>query len=573
MTPVETSPSKRPPRWRAPALALAAAVLGGLVYLNALDNPFVYDDYRTVVSNPTLRHPDNVLALLLWERFRPLVNVTYAVDYALWELEPQGYHLTSVALHAIHVLLFFAAARVIFADRRRRLSRRETDPDPGPDPVWLAFAAAALFAVHPLMSESVGYVSGRSEVLCGIFFLAAFLALRGFLLRGGALRLGAGLLCFVLALAAREVGAMLPFVLAIYDLLLLGGSERERRRRFRRFHAPLLFLVSLAGIVRLWVFFGAEVARLERPVWQNVMTEWGVLWRYLGLLVLPRGQSIAHPVVPVATPWDAVAWVAGLALAAAVAAAWFRRRQEPLLALGAAWFLLLLAPSSTVIPLQELMTEHRVYAASCGFFLALVAVASRLRHRRFRWLPAAALAAALAALAAATVERNRVWSDPVVLWRDAASQEPLTWWAAYGLGEALREAGRFAESVPVYRRAVELRPLNLDTRMNLGVSLAQLGRYDEAREAFRGALEIDPRFVEALNNLGRLEYLTGRPDLAEEYLARVLAEDPKHVLARLNLIQIYRDLGRPREEIRRLCAEVAALDPGAPGIAECLGRR
>ena len=562
------------PRRRAPALALSAALLGVLASLNALDNPFVYDDYRTVLTNPTLRDPGNFLALLLWERFRPLVNVTYAFDYALWELEPRGYHLTSLALHAVCVVLFFVAARAIFCDRRRLLERRG-EAAGKPEPLWLAFAAAALFAVHPLQSEAVGYVSGRSEVLCGIFFLAAFLGLRSFLVRGGAGRLTAGLLCFVLALGSKEVGAMLPFVLAIYDFLLLGGPAAERRRRFLRFHLPFLALISTAGIVRLSMFFGTEMTRLERPVWQNVMTEWEVVWRYLGLLVLPRGQTIAHPVVPAASPADAGAWLAGVALVLLVAAAWALRRREPLLALGIAWFLLLLAPSSTVIPLQELMAEHRVYAASGGFFLALVAVASRLlagRGRGARRAAAAALAAGLVALAAATTTRHRVWSDPVVLWREAAEKKPLSWWAAYGLGEALANAGRFAEAVPIYRRAVELRPLHLGTRMNLGISLAQIERYDEARQAFQGALDIDPRHVGALNNLGRLSYLTGRPGLAEEYFARVLEVDPRHVRARLNLIEVYRQLGRPREEIRALCEEVAAIDPEAPGIADCLRR-
>lgn len=108
--------------------------------------------------------------------------------------------------------------------------------------------------------------------------------------------------------------------------------------------------------------------------------------------------------------------------------------------------------------------------------------------------------------------------------------------------------------------------------MNLGICLASLQRFDEARQAFAGALEIDPNFVKALNNLGRLSYLSGETADAERYFARALEQDPENVLARLNLIHMYELTGRPRGEIRRLCEEVAAIDPRAPGIADCLRR-
>ena len=140
------------------AACSAAALLGGLVYLNALHNPFVYDDYHTVVANASITDLTNVRAIVLGALTRPIVNFSYAVDRAIWGPRPFGFHVTNVLLHMLNVVLLFQLARQLGKD------------------TLAAFAAAALFAVHPMMTEAVGYISGRSEVLCATFFLLALMA-------------------------------------------------------------------------------------------------------------------------------------------------------------------------------------------------------------------------------------------------------------------------------------------------------------------------------------------------------------------------------------------------------------
>ena len=163
----------RDDRIRRSALACAAtSLLGGLVYLNALHNPFVYDDYHMVVDNPSLPHPFDFRRLLLYQVTRPVVNFSYAIDRAVWGAGPFGFHVTTVFLHMVNVALLFLLARWLAQDRFRR------KPTTAPNPDVVAVIAAALFAVHPMMTESVGYISGRTEVLCATFFLAAFLYAR-----------------------------------------------------------------------------------------------------------------------------------------------------------------------------------------------------------------------------------------------------------------------------------------------------------------------------------------------------------------------------------------------------------
>src|SRR3954447_7500610 len=140
-------------------LGCVPPALAVLVYLNGLSNPFVYDDQTTVLFNPSLENLSNVRFILLYNLFRPVVNVSYAIDRAAWGFSSFGFHVTNVALHAAVVALFYGLCTRLLSDVSR---------DDEPRPEWPAFFASALYAVHPLMTEGAGYVSGRSEVLCAL---------------------------------------------------------------------------------------------------------------------------------------------------------------------------------------------------------------------------------------------------------------------------------------------------------------------------------------------------------------------------------------------------------------------
>src|SRR5439155_5770475 len=139
-------------RLRTFVLSALAALLAGLVYVNALHNPFVYDDAHTVVDNTSIARVTNLRAIVLHDVTRPLVNFSYAIDRAVWGPGPFGFHLTNVVLHMANVVLLFLLARRLAEDRQRR------KPATAPNPDVVALTAAVLFAVHPMMTEAVGYI-------------------------------------------------------------------------------------------------------------------------------------------------------------------------------------------------------------------------------------------------------------------------------------------------------------------------------------------------------------------------------------------------------------------------------
>ena len=475
-------PRPAPTEWLGELLlGLLMAGLSVSIYLGVLGSPFVYDDRVTVVENPTIRHLGDLRVVVLGNIFRPVVNLSFAIDHALWGLNPVGFHLTNLLLHAVNVVLvFLLVIRMVRDVAARPRGRWEIRPESAR---LVGLAVSALFAVHPMMTEAVGYVSGRSDVLMGTFFLLAVLAMRAGMVSGRPRWVVSAVGLFVLALACKEVAVMFPFVVLAYDRLILGPSEAYRRRRWR-LHLPLVLFVIVLGAARVAVFLVVE--NTVAPQALARMAEYSalqmeVVWKYIRLLTLPLSQSIVHNVSGLLV----VILLGAGALVAMLILAFRARDRAPLLTFGVAWFLLLLVPSSSVIPLQHLMAEHRVYLASLGFFLvaamAFALVVQRLRGRPLvvRALPCALGIVVLAGFAASTVARNIVWTNPVALWRDAAIKAPR--WDTYmAYGNALRDAGNCPAALGAYGIASRLSPERLLPLAARWSCLRMMGRDQEA---------------------------------------------------------------------------------------------
>jgi len=542
-------------------MPLLAAALACVAYLNALDNPFVYDDHDTVLGNRSLADLSNIRFILVYTPFRPLVNASYALDRWIWDYRPFGYHLTNVALHVVTVVLLYLWIRRVLGD-----------VVPTADATLPAFAGAALFGVHPIQTEAVAYVSGRSEVLSAAWFLATLLFARAAILSGRAAPAVLGAACGFLALASKETALALPVVFLAYEWLLRPCTDDGRRRRLWALAIPFMVLFALAGLYRFLAIDGGSNG-LTVP-FLNVLTQSLVIWRYAGLILWPFGQSVMHSVHHVTHPSDPIAWIAVAALVFVCVVAFRLRRVDPVAALGIVWFLAVLAPSSSVLPLREGMAEHRVYLASAGLFMAVASIVQRraTRVRAPSYYPRLAIAVVVTVLCALTVIRNRVWSDPIALWSEATLHAEGMWEPHYALADSLREAGQCAAAVPEYQKVVALRPQHRDGHTNLGICLAQVGRLDEAEREFRLALTIDPSFARGYTNLGALALLAGDTTRARDFYLQAIATDKNNVLARMQLASLYEKTFHDYHSAARMCGEARLLAPGTPGVVDCVER-
>jgi hypothetical protein len=580
-------------------IALTIATLGAAVYVNSLTNPFVYDDFRLIVENRALATPGDLTAVVWHDITRPLVNLSYAFDAAIWGIRPLGFHITNVLLHALNVALLFAVAWGLALDSRR-------------PPLASAVIAAVAFAVHPLLSQAVGYISARADLLCATFVLLAWLAARRFLLHGRMRWAGAALVAWLFALASKEVAAMLPFVLLVYDRLLISGrgnapdpesppsrlrwlrlasappSAESRApspgsrapspwRRRALLYVPMIALVAAAGTLRIWLLRQVEYADAGVDS-QLILVAVDTLRGYLQLLAWPTGQAIFHAVEPIDSLFSARAALALAAVAAGVVLVRALRRVNALVPLGFAWFVLFLVPSAVLFVLGrgEALAEHRVYLASTGLFLAAGSlVAQALRRTQdeaplLRWVMIGVLVVGMLQLGVRTIVRNTVWSDPERLWREAMLQAPGHWLPHLMLGEVQRQRHGCAAAEAEYRAAIRLRPEEVFPYTKLGSCLVDARRLDEAEMVFVGLRDVAPTSAEGPTGLAIVAMLKGAPLNSRMHLQEAIVRDPAAIVPRQLLVT----LEEPRDPAAALaiCEEIRRLAPNTPGNEDCIRR-
>jgi protein O-mannosyl-transferase len=421
--------------------------LAALIYQNGLDNPFVFDDREAILLNPSFINPWDWRAALLGNPSHPVLALSFALDRALWGFSSFGFHITNVVLHIICVGLFYGwCTRVLRRDGRLRAAGAT---EPSAD--WAAFFAAAMFALHPVMSSAVEYISARSELLGTAAFIASLTYTRRAIVGNNRNAAILAAIFAALAIGSSSSAATLPLIALAYDAWVL--RDPRWPLRLARVYAPATLAIFSIAAWRLTASVDAVVP--PRGPIVNLLSEARVVWRYLGLLVLPRGQSLVHD-VQWTSAFDPGSIVAMAALAAAVVFAIRVRRIYPLAAFGVVWFAGVLAPTSSFIPLRDGMAEHRLYLAAPGLLLALASVAWRtIASRRVVQI---ALTCILAILAAGTYRRNEVWSNSMDLWEESVRRAPNAWQAHWGRAELLRELGRCDLAKPEYDAVLRLYP-------------------------------------------------------------------------------------------------------------------
>jgi tetratricopeptide (TPR) repeat protein len=537
-------------------IAVAAAAL--VVYLNALGGAFVWDDLYLIVNNPGIKSwagaprlfVSDLFSHVASNYFRPLQALSYLVDYQVWGLNAFGYHLTSVLLHALAALLVF-----------RLGARLLGDP-------YAAAIGALLFAVHPVHTEAVAYVAGRSDPLAAVFVLASLVLL---------LRSAAPFDRWHLASALAFGGALLARETAIAAPLLIGLVDRFRpappaRAGTAARYGPYGLVLAAYGLLRQAAVggAGAEPATAVLALGWRVLTTMKVVVQYLALLVVPHDLHMERLVVPATSIADPAALGATACVAALVAVAVAPRGAAWPLACGVAWFLLALLPVSNVVPLATFMAEHWLYVPSIGLFLAAGWGLARLAQRGWRQPVATAVVIALAAYGGRTLRRNADWRDPLALYQATVAAAPHSVRAWTNLGYAHQDRGDLAQARAAYDEALRRQPAAADVIQNLGVLDAEHGRAAAAQAAYARAIALDAGLADPHNNLGNLYRAQGQLDAAVREFEQALALNPTHVAAHNNLALTYAALGRADEALR-LLETALRIDPDSAVTHSNLG--
>jgi tetratricopeptide (TPR) repeat protein len=573
------------------AAALAILVIGAAAYSGSFDGGWVFDDVTSISENPTIRDLGNFAPGGPGYTARPtryVAYLTFALNYRLGGLDAAGFHAVNLAIHVGCALLVYALVVLSFRTPRLRDSALASS-------AWaVALVASVLFVAHPLQTQAVAYVVQRLTSLAALFYLGATVAYVRWRLALAAGRVGTGgsiasyagiLLLAVLAMKTKEIAFTLPFAVALYELLFFDGPAAKRLLR-------LLPLAATAAIIPLTLLeFDRPVAEVMADASDATRVQTSisrldylrtqiavVVTKYLALLVLPVGQNVDHQ-FPLLRSFLEPAALGSLAVVAGLGllAAFLVRRTAPgagsarldpalrLAAYGILWFFLALSVESTVIPIVDLVFEHRVYLPSVGFFVAvavgLVVVGRRwARHRAVPLSVAVGMGIAVV-LAAATFQRNEVWTSELTLWSDAAAKSPTSRRSLTNLGAALQDSGRSQEAERVLTTAVRLRPWDFDPIYNLGrVYLVGMARYEEADALFRRAMALRPDSADARANLASTLVRLGRYEEVVQVVEAGGALLQNSAEARFNAAVALAMLGR-HEEARAESHAVRRLSP------------
>jgi tetratricopeptide (TPR) repeat protein len=536
-------------------LACATILAAGIAaWSNSFNGAFIFDDLYAIQNNPTLLH------FPAWQNFappaaravsrRPVVNLTFAINYAIGGLDVRGFHAGNLLIHLL-------AALALFGVVRRTLTAAPLSERFGGAASGLAMAVALIWAVHPLLTESVSYLTQRTECLMGLFLLLTlYSAIRSASSERPGRWYAAAVAACALGMGAKEVMAIAPIVVLVCDRCFLSGSFREALRRRWPLYLGLAATWAILGALLIaypWgEATGAGFGLAEAGPWEYARTQPGVILNYLRLSLWPNPLCLDY-FWPIATSARQII-PAGTAIAALLAATFWALRRAPALGFLGAWFFLILAPTSSFVPIvTEVAAERRMYlplaAIVTGCVLAAYWLGRKLVLRAAESagtrkllggvLAAAALLSATAALGYGTFERNAYYRDAISIWQDTVAKRPLDPRAQNNLGASYFQAGRANEAIRCFNRAIELKRDYLDALNDRGAAYTETGQIVEAIGDLDKAIALKPDFAEAYNNRGAAYLKAGRLDEAIRDYSRAIELQPDYADALENRSNAY----------------------------------
>lgn len=554
------------------------------VYLNTLDNEFVFDDSRLVVNNKDIRglnlveifshdvgglpkgHPEHTGS------YRPITILSYAFNYSLGGLRAGGFHLVDIVLHGCCSILCFLVCRRLFESWQ-----------------W-AFGVAVLFALHPVHTEAVANITGRSEALAGCFFFIGLLAHIKYRSEGRKPLLAVVSMCYLSAVLSKESAITFFGAVLLYDFVFVSGDSTSPRSSRPKvvLYAPYVCMGAIA-IAYLFIRYLAvgELVRVPytevenpmvfAPLRERWLTRFYLLTEYSRLLAWPISLSADYSFnqIPLLSIKDPRNVVTALVLGTYTALLYWSFDREKILFFGLAFIAVTFSVTANIfIPIGTLIGERLLYLPSFGFCVALGWAGQKAQTIWTGPFSKKTLLVAVVAVSALfavrTFSRNEDWRTNQSLFESAEKASPNSVKVNYNLGHLYAGKGRLKEAEQMYRRALEIKPAfnlawvglsgvyafqgrmgdlenlyseaishhvyDVDIPLNYADALMQVNRWRQAGELYESALSFEPQNIKALINLGVCNERLGNIEEAAKHYRKALDIDPSAAKPAYNLL-------------------------------------
>ncbi len=551
-------------------------ILGFIIYANSFGSTFHLDDINNIRDNPSIRSLTDIKGMWEFSQTRFLALYSFAWNFHYGQLNVWGYHLVNLIIHLINAILVYWLSFLIFSTpvlKDKFMLRDKT---------MLSMAVALLFVSHPLATQSVTYIVQRMTSMSAMFyFLGLVLYLLTRLTNKGKtiktrLLIGCGI-SVLLACLTKENAFTFPFAVVLIEIFFLQTRPNAisfKDRRVLLIGAALVLLIALgfynySDYVLNPEYEGQNQGDNDITSWRYLLTQFSVILKYIQLLILPVNQVFDYNYKLVTSFLDPKAWISFIALLGLIALAIVTFKKHRIISFGIFWFFLTIAIESSIIPLQDLIFEHRTYLPSFGFFLLFVYVVYWLTWKNIKTIGISILALVIVVNSVLTYLRNNVWKDEITLSTDSIKKSPGKGRPYNNRGDALVDEERYEEAILDFDKAIELLPKYAMAYYNRGSLNQKQKKYEQALVDFNYAIRYRRDFDKAYNNRGTLYKETNRLDEAIVDYDRAISLNPDYHMAYNNRGSVYILQKQYQQAIGDLDKAIALK----PDFAEAFGNR
>ena len=529
-------------------------LLGVMAYSNTFRSPFHFDDIRVIVENSAITDLYNLKNIFSFYPARFITFLSFALNYHLHQFNVPGFHIFNLAVHLGCGILVWWFSLLTFSTpviSGQKIAKRAD---------LIALFAGLVFLAHPLQTQGVTYIYQRATSLATLFYLSSLcFYIKARLLTEQKISptvskcyYGFSLLATIIAMFTKEITVTIPLAICLYEFSFF---RAKRRRLDWKSIAPFLFTLPVIFLTLAFTKFVnfTDIYSKTKPLWgissrHYLLTQFRVLVTYLRLVFLPLNQNLDYD-YPISTALTELPVLASLLLLAGILILAVRLfRNYRLISFGIFWFFLTLLPESGIIPLQDVIFEHRLYLPMLGFSIFLVSsLAYLLENKSLKILPAI-LVIPVVVYAGLAYSRNNLWKDDIGLWHDTVRKSPGKARPYNNLGLAYQNEGSFLQAFLGFNEAIKLDPDYANAYNNRGNIYHAQGRFKQALADFDRAIQLNPGYAKAYNNRGVVYQEQGNFEQAIADFNQAIKIDPYYLKAYNNRKLAYQGKANPSRE-------------------------
>lgn len=522
---------------------LSAFILIALFALIAYSNTFhaqmQFDDTLQIIAKSRVNALDNFTSFSDWTNVnkRPLAFFSFAINYYFDEYNVEGYHIGNIIIHILSSFILFILARFIFV--------RLFPPEDKLKGNLAALFAALIFATHPIQTQGVTYIIQRMTALSTLFYLIAVLSYAYGRIQHIQKGIKQAIVCyfltavaFWLSMLSKQIAATLPLALLLFEFFFIKNEKGKPNYRYVIISTSVILVGGL--LILIMGFLPKETQGITRP--DYLITQFRVIVKYFQLLILPINQNLDYDFPLSSSLWHWKEILGLFFIISITASAIILRKKVPIFAFGILWILLTLLVESSIIPIKDVIFEHRLYLPMAGFALLLSGVIIKFIGQK-NLFPAVTLIFILVIIfTSATWKRNQVWLTQRTLWTDVVKKSPKLYRPWYNLGKVAFEEKDLAGCIQFSKQSLEIEPDNPKAWYNIALSYELQGNQEMAVQFYEKSLSYDETFTRSMNNLGSLYINQKEYGKSIAILQKAFEADPKQPSILQNLGVAYFNL-------------------------------